>query len=192
MAKQKFTVDLASGLLIPAVVCLSPNCDERPDEHDISLLVIHNISLPPGEFGGGYISDLFSNQLQCNAHPYFKHLEGLRVSSHLLIRRTGEVLQYVPFHKRAWHAGESVYHGRPQCNDYSIGIELEGGDDIIYTNQQYRMLSIISDLLIAAYPGLSTTRITGHCDISPQRKTDPGAAFDWHKYLSCLTKQAEL
>jgi AmpD protein len=157
----------------------SPNCDARPDGEDISLIVIHGISLPPGEYGGPWIDALFTNQLDPEAHPYFADMAGLRVSSHLLIRRDGEVVQYVPFTARAWHAGDSCYQNRGACNDFSIGIELEGQDGEPYAAIQYERLAAVIDELIKTFPGLSRDRIVGHCDIAPGRKTDPGAAFDW-------------
>lgn len=157
----------------------SPNCDARPDRTDISLIVIHGISLPPGEYGGPWIDDLFTNRLDPAAHPYFASLAGQRVSSHMLIRRDGEVVQYVPFTERAWHAGDSCYQGRSACNDFSIGIELEGQDEEPYAAIQYERLAAVIDVLVTAFPGLSHDRIVGHCDISPDRKTDPGPAFDW-------------
>lgn len=160
----------------------SPNMDERPDLYDIQLIVIHNISLPPGEFGIGNVHKLFTNSLDSNAHPYFKEIEGLEVSSHLLIERSGKLSQFVPFYKRAWHAGQSSYQGRDRCNDFSIGIELEGTDDIEYTDQQYRVLSAVVVTLLSTYTTLSSERIVGHCDIAPQRKTDPGQSFDWQRF----------
>ena len=159
----------------------SPNCDDRPDGGEISLLVVHGISLPPGQYGGSEIDRFFTNTLDAGAHPYFKQIAGLKVSSHLLIRRDGEVVQYVPFQKRAWHAGESNYQGRVACNDFSIGIELEGLDDVPYTDVQYAVLAAVVKALVDAYPGLSANCLTGHCDIAPQRKTDPGPAFDWDR-----------
>jgi len=157
----------------------SPNCDARPDGDDISLIVIHGISLPPGEYGGPWIDALFTNQLDPAAHPYFADMSDLRVSSHLLIRRDGEVVQYVPFTGRAWHCGDSCYEGRRACNDFSIGIELEGQDEEPYAAIQYEQLAAVIDALVQAFPGLSHERIVGHCDIAPGRKTDPGPAFDW-------------
>lgn len=176
---MSFTVDVASGLLQQARQLASPNCDERPDESDLSLIVIHGISLPPGEYGGPWIDALFTNTLDAEAHPYFAEIHQLRVSSHLLVRRDGEVVQYVPFHRRAWHAGASSYEGRERCNDYSVGIELEGTDDSPYETIQYRRLAEIIIALEQAYPGLSRQRLTGHSDIAPGRKNDPGPAFDW-------------
>ncbi len=164
----------------------SPNSDERPDPEDISLLVIHCISLPPGEFGNHYIDQLFCNQLNLNEHPYFKDIYQLTVSAHLLIKRDGSCAQYVPFDKRAWHAGKSIYEGRERCNDFSIGIELEGTELVDYTDQQYAQLAKVVRILFEAYPKLSTQRITGHSDIAPGRKTDPGSSFDWQRLLGLL------
>jgi AmpD protein len=164
----------------------SPNCSERAATDDISLLVIHNISLPPGEFGGPHIDELFCNRLDATAHPYFAGIWELRVSSHVLIRRDGTVVQYVPFDRKAWHAGRSVYEGRAECNEYSIGIELEGSDDTEFTAVQYEQLTAITRLLLQHYPAVSAARITGHSDIAPGRKTDPGPHFDWARYFQAL------
>ncbi len=164
----------------------TPNFDDRSDPEDISLLVIHCISLPPGEFGNPYIDQLFCNQLDPDKHPYFKHVYQLTVSAHLLIKRDGNCVQYVPFNKRAWHAGKSIFEGRQRCNDFSIGIELEGTEFVDYTEQQYRQLAAITQALLEAYPKLSPQRIIGHSDIAPGRKTDPGASFDWQKLLGLL------
>lgn len=172
-------IDNASGLVKEARQHLSPNCDSRPDESDISLIVIHGISLPPGKFGDDYIDQLFCNQLNPDEHPYFKDISDLKVSSHLLVRRDGEVVQYVPFQKRAWHAGVSCYEKRECCNDYSIGIEMEGEDETPYTEVQYQVLATIIKDLIKSYPELNEQTITGHSEIAPGRKTDPGEAFDW-------------
>ncbi len=172
---------LTSAQAIP-----SPNCNDRPDNLSISLLVIHNISLPPGQFGGSHISELFTNQLQPEQHPYFAEICALQVSSHLLIRRDGSVIQYVPFDKRAWHAGESCFEGVGNCNDFSIGIELEGVDDEPYEAIQYERLAEVTGTLLDTYPELTTQRIVGHSDIAPGRKTDPGPAFDWDRYLKLL------
>jgi len=169
--------------------CLSPNCDDRPDSEDISLLIIHGISLPPGEFEGDYISQLFTNNLDPDGHPYFKEIAELQVSSHLLIRRNGDIVQYVPFDKRAWHAGESEFQGRERCNDYSIGIELEGADDIDYTDAQYQQLASVSGKLLTEYPKITLDRIVGHSDVAPGRKTDPGPAFKWDYYKELLKKE---
>ena len=163
---------------------VSPNCNDRPAER-IDLLVIHNISLPPGEFGGPYISQLFTNQLDPKQHLYFEEIAGLKVSAHVLIRRDGEMIQYVPFNKRAWHAGKSCFLGDENCNDFSIGIELEGVDYTPYEPIQYQRLADVTKLLLDDYSELSIDRISGHCDISPGRKTDPGESFDWN-YYRCL------
>jgi AmpD protein len=160
----------------------SPNQDERPPDSVIDLLVIHNISLPPGEFGGPWIDDLFLNRLDPAIHPFFRDIHRLRVSSHLLIRRDGRLIQYVPLDKRAWHAGRSSFRGRDQCNDFSIGIELEGTDDQAYTEAQYVTLGKVTGDILARFPAITPARIVGHADISPGRKTDPGPAFDWHRY----------
>jgi len=166
--------------------------DERPDATDIRLLVIHNISLPPGQFGAPcpdtpYIDDFFGGRLDCSAHPYFAHLQGVRVSAHCVIYRDGRVWQYVPFAKRAWHAGLSQYQGRDKCNDFSIGIELEGTDEEPYTKAQYQALTKLCHDLIQHYPLLSVKTIVGHSDIAPGRKTDPGPAFNWSDFLADLT-----
>jgi N-acetyl-anhydromuramoyl-L-alanine amidase len=166
----------------------SPNCDDRPDKDDINLIVIHCISLPPGEFGNNCISQLFCNHLEPDAHPYFKEIHQLKVSSHLVIERTGEILQFVPFDKRAWHAGQSCFAGRERCNDFSIGIELEGTEIIPYTEIQYQQLAKSVRILLNTYPELSPERIVGHSDIAPGRKTDPGDSFDWQKFYCLLGK----
>jgi N-acetyl-anhydromuramoyl-L-alanine amidase len=158
----------------------SPNCDRRPPGARVSLLVIHNISLPPGEFGGEAILGLFTNTLDTAAHPYFAQLQGLRVSAHFLIRRGGEIVQFVACGKRAWHAGASNWRGRERCNDFSIGIELEGDDAHPFADAQYSALARLTRHLCRAYP---IAGITGHSDIAPQRKTDPGPFFDWARYL---------
>jgi len=164
----------------------SPNFGPRPDGAGISLLVVHNISLPPGQFGGREIEDFFCNQLDHSAHPYFKIIEGVQVSAHLLIRRDGALVQFVSLLDRAWHAGRSCFEGQEECNDFSIGIELEGTDDTPYTTEQYRMLAKVADLIMTAWPDITANRITGHCDIAPGRKSDPGPAFDWRYFRSAL------
>ncbi len=179
-------VDPASGLLDAARQCPSPNCDERPAGCTVDLVVIHGISLPPGEFGGPHIDALFTNRLDPEAHPYFAGIAGMKVSSHLLIRRDGEVVQYVPFHRRAWHAGESHFGGRTACNDFSIGIELEGTDETPYAEAQYACLPRVLAALMRAYPAVTPERVVGHCDIAPGRKTDPGPAFDWARLRAGL------
>ncbi|WXU00160.1 MAG: 1,6-anhydro-N-acetylmuramyl-L-alanine amidase AmpD [Catillopecten margaritatus gill symbiont] len=155
----------------------SPNYNKRPNG-EISLIVIHNISLPPNEFDNDYIEQFFTNQLDFDKHPYFQTLMGVEVSAHLLIKRDGSVIQFVPFEKRAWHAGRSEFNGRENCNDFSIGIELEGGDEIKYTDQQYQALNEHIKTLKSHYP---ITDVVGHSDIAPGRKTDPGASFDWSR-----------
>lgn len=180
---------IAGGWLDAARRLPSPNCDDRPDPADISLLVIHNISLPPQIFGGPWIDGLFLNRLDPRAHPYFMQIAGLRVSAHLLVRRTGEVTQYVPFHRRAWHAGQSCFGDREACNDFSIGIELEGSDNTPFTDRQYESLAAVTALLLSVYPAISPGRIVGHCDIAPGRKTDPGPAFDWQRFRRSLATQ---
>lgn len=164
----------------------SPNFNSRPDEHDISLCVIHCISLPPQQFGGDYIEQLFCNRLNPNDHPYFKEIYQLKVSAHLLIKRAGEIVQYVAFNQRAWHAGVSNYQGRENCNDFSIGIELEGAEMIPYTSAQYLQLAKVIKLLLQSYPSLDKKHIVGHSDISPQRKTDPGDSFCWSELWRLL------
>ena len=164
----------------------SPNCDSRPDNTGISLLVIHGISLPPGQYGHDHIDQLFTNTLDPNQHAYFRQIEGLRVSSHLLIDRTGRMTQYVPFNLRAWHAGVSSFEGCPACNDYSIGIELEGCDEEPYEQAQYLQLAAIVKALMAAWPTITADRIVGHSHISPGRKTDPGPAFIWEYFYNLL------
>ena len=175
----KYAVSPGAGLIRPATQCPSPNQDERPEGTEPELVIIHGISLPPGEFGGPYIESLFTNCLDCTAHPYFREIEGMQVSSHLLVRRDGELIQFVPFERRAWHAGLSQFRGRSCCNDYSIGIELEGTDDTPYTDEQYKQLVAVIQAIIATYPKISARRIAGHCDVAPGRKTDPGPAFNW-------------
>jgi len=180
---------IIDGWLLDARRVESPNCDTRPEGTCISLLVIHGISLPPGELGGPWIDALFTNALNPEAHPYFRDIAGLRVSSHLLIRRDGELVQYVPFGLRAWHAGLSSLEGRPCCNDYSIGIELEGTDRNPYSALQYTQLAEVARALMQRYPAITAQRIVGHSDIAPGRKTDPGLAFDW-SYLRSLLSPA--
>ena len=170
------------GLLEGVDYIPSPNCDDRPPG-PIDLLVIHNISLPPGEFGGEGVQQLFTNTLDPSSHPYYAAIAGLRVSAHFFVRRDGRITQFVPCTKRAWHAGESLWQGRACCNDFSLGIELEGGDAIPYTGAQYVALDSLTKALRAAYP---ICGIAGHCDIAPERKTDPGESFDWARYLVAL------
>lgn len=179
-------VEPATGLLDAARFQLSPNCDNRPVDLAVDLIVVHGISLPPGIFGGPWIDALFANTLDPAAHPYFQSIAGLRVSAHLLIRRDGELAQYVPFHRRAWHAGESIYAGRHRCNDFSIGIELEGTDHLPYDDCQYARLAAVVTALRTAYPAIRPDRLVGHSDIAPGRKTDPGPAFDWTRLRQML------
>lgn len=178
---MNFAIDQATGLLMDTLYVPSSNCDERPLDTEISLIVIHGISMPPGEFGGPYIEQLFTNRLDPAGHPFFAEIETLRVSSHILIRRDGEVVQFVPLHRRAWHAGESCFQDRKRCNDFSVGIELEGTDTTPYTDAQYAQLADLIECLMRNYPAITRGRITGHSDIAPQRKTDPGPAFEWAK-----------
>src|SRR5688572_52730 len=161
------SIDPATGLLNGVRQVLSPHCDTRPGGCAPELIVIHGISLPPGEFGGPWIDRLFTGGLPADAHPYFRDIAGRRVSAHVLIRRDGEIVQYVPFHERAWHAGASEYCGRPGCNDFSVGIELEGEDERAYEEAQYQSLRVLIEALLAAYPSLSRERIVGHSDIAP-------------------------
>ena len=159
----------------------SPNCDVRPDESAIDLLVVHAISLPPGRFDTPCIEDFFLNRLDVGAHPFLASIASLRVSAHAVITRDGAITQYVPFTMRAWHAGVSCFEGRERCNDFSVGIELEGCDEIPYTEWQYRSLGLLCDVLMRRWPAITRERIVGHCDIAPRRKTDPGPAFDWSR-----------
>ena len=175
----RFAIDPERGLLATARHVDSPNCDDRPAGLSPELVVVHGISLPPGEYGGPWIDLLFTNRLPRDGHPYFESIADLRVSSHLLIRRDGELVQYVPFHRRAWHAGPSSWQGRERCNDFSIGLELEGTDHDPYESAQYAMLGRVIAVLCRAYPSLSPDRVVGHSDIAPGRKSDPGVSFDW-------------
>lgn len=181
-----YTIDIATGLLQPARQVVSENCDDRPAGMQPDLILVHGISLPPGEYGGPWIDRLFTNTLPAEGHPYFQQVAGLKVSSHLLIRRDGECVQYVPFHRRAWHAGASNYQGRERCNDFSIGIELEGEDEAAYEPAQYVALARVILVLCRVYPTLSTQSLVGHSDVAPGRKTDPGEAFDWPRLRALL------
>jgi len=174
-------VDPASGLLVGVKQVLSPFFDARPSGVAPDLVVLHGISLPPGEFGGPWVARLFTGNLPADAHPEFRERAGLRVSAHLLVRRDGRVVQFVPFGERAWHAGRSVWQGREACNDYSIGIECEGTDEVPYEDAQYATLRELLPLLLAAYPAITPDRIVGHSDVAPGRKTDPGPSFDWRR-----------
>jgi AmpD protein len=181
-------IDVQSGRLSIAKFIPSPNQDNRPHNENVNLLVIHNISLPKGKFGNQNVRDLFTNQLDYSKHPSFKTLANLKVSSHLFIRRNGEIVQFVPFHKKAFHAGKSTFSGKEQCNDFSIGIELEGTDDTPFTLAQYKSLALSTTLIIEKYPHINLERIVGHSDIAPSRKTDPGEEFKW-QYYRYLVKQ---
>jgi len=174
-------LNLETGWLEGISHCPSPHYDERPVGIAIDLIVIHGISLPPGEFGGPFIDQLFTQTLASDAHPYFATIAQLRVSAHVLIRRTGKITQYVSLFQRAWHAGVSCFAGRTHCNDFSIGIELEGGDEVPYTDEQYQQLAKLINLLQQVWPHINCNCIVGHCDIAPGRKTDPGPAFDWER-----------
>nr|BAL56693.1 N-acetyl-anhydromuranmyl-L-alanine amidase [uncultured Gammaproteobacteria bacterium] len=182
---------IREGWLEPVRKLPSPNQDLRPTG-EISLLVIHCISLPPGEFGKGFIDQLFTNRLDPKAHPYFAGIAELKVSAHLFIDRQGNLTQYVPFHRRAWHAGVSSFQGRERCNDFSIGIELEGTETLPYTEDQYRILARVVRVLLNAYEGLSLERIVGHSDIAPGRKTDPGPSFDWPRLRQLVASSAPI
>jgi len=168
----------------------SPFFTPREPTDDISLLVVHNISLPAGDFSTSYVSDLFLGQLDCSCHASFSDLQGVEVSAHCLIRRDGSIIQYVSFLDKAWHAGISIFKQRERCNDFSIGIELEGTDDIPYTAEQYQQLTALTLCLQNKFPAIIMDNIVGHCDIAPLRKTDPGPAFDWAYFRQCLTEQA--
>ena len=185
-------IDPATGLLPGVRQVLSPHYDSRPVGVMPELLIVHGISLPPGEFGGPWIDRLFTGQLPANAHPFFKEIEGLRASAHALIRRDGEIVQYVPFGERAWHAGKSEYRGRSACNDFSIGIELEGAEGVPYTDAQYAQLAALTRVLLAAYATLRPEHIVGHTDVAPGRKEDPWASFDWPRYRGLLAAPGAL
>lgn len=174
----------AQGFLVDGEYIPSPNCDDRPTG-TIELLVIHNISLPPDEFGDDDVLRLFTNKLDANAHPFYQAIAGLKVSSHFFVRRNGRIIQLVPCLKRAWHAGESCWQGRSRCNDFSLGIELEGSDTVPFADAQYEALHDLTLALRASYP---IRGIAGHSDIAPQRKTDPGRCFDWARYLAGLAE----
>ena len=175
------SLTVAMGLVAGARTALSPNCDARPGELSPELIVVHGISLPSGRFGGPWIEQLFMNKLPPDHDPYFATIQHLRVSSHVLIARDGALTQYVPFDERAWHAGTSHWRGRDACNDFSIGVELEGADEVPYDERQYESLAELVAALQRAYPSLAEGWIAGHSDIAPGRKTDPGPAFDWRR-----------
>lgn len=173
----------ANGWLSGVRRIASPNCDTRPHGTAIDMLVVHNISLPPGEFGGEAVVQLFTNTLDTEAHPYYMQLRGMRVSAHFFVRRNGEIIQFVPCSKRAWHAGASAWQGRSCCNDFSIGVELEGSDQVPFSDRQYAALARLTRLLQRVYP---LHAIVGHADIAPVRKTDPGPCFDWPRYFAAV------
>ncbi|MCH7315775.1 1,6-anhydro-N-acetylmuramyl-L-alanine amidase AmpD [Acinetobacter sp. ANC 3882] len=187
MQQSRFT-QVQDGILEGATQISSPNFNARPADTDIQLIVIHNISLPPSQFGGGYIQQFFQNQLDWSLHPYFQTIEGMKVSAHLLILRTGEVIQFVNFKDRSWHAGRSSYLALKECNDYSIGIELEGSDDLPFEPEQYQALVEVVNTLRQAYPKIQN-HIAGHSDIAPKRKTDPGEYFDWQLFRTLLSQR---
>lgn len=170
-----------AGWLKSADVIESPNFDSRPENCPVKLIVVHGISLPPGEYGGGYIQDFFRNQLDPGKHEYFASICEMTVSAHCLIERNGNIIQFVSFNDRAWHAGESTWQGEAACNNFSVGIELEGCDEEVYMDSQYNSLADLIAGLRARYPEISKDAVTGHSDIAPGRKTDPGPAFDWEK-----------
>ena len=184
--KMSLQLDHAQGLLKAAKQVPSPNCDERPEGVGVEALIIHAISLPPGEYGGNYVEQFFCNKLDSDRYPYFKEVSEIQVSSHFYIRRGGELVQFVPIHKRAWHAGASCCLGREAVNDFSIGIELEGCDEDRFEMAQYQTLTELTQILFTAIPALSVEHIYGHADIAPGRKTDPGPGFDWQAYRVAL------
>lgn len=179
-------LDRETGWFTGVTHCPSPNFNARPEGECISLLVIHNISLPPGCFGTGKVQAFFQNVLDPDEHPYFQGIEHLKVSAHLFVERDGAVTQFVSCLERAWHAGTSSFEGREACNDFSIGIELEGTDELPYTDAQYATLEQLTWQIRAAWPAIDRQRICGHSDIAPVRKTDPGPAFDWERYRASL------
>jgi len=181
-----FRLNKATGIIDEARQVSSPNCDDRPEGCAPSLIVIHGISLPPGEYGGPEIDQLFTNCLPAEAHPYFEAIADIRVSAHFLIRRAGELVQYVSVHRRAWHAGQSCYDGRECCNDFSIGIELEGEDHTAYAKAQYECLVELVSTLRSENEALADAKIVGHSDIAPGRKSDPGESFDWPQFFGLL------
>ncbi len=175
-------LNLDTGQVTEARFVASPNCDARPEGAEVDLLVIHCISLPPHRYGGNDIEAFFCNCLDGSRHPYFHKIQHLKVSAHFLIRRDGELLQFVATHMRAWHAGVSEHHGRCDVNDFSIGVELEGADDQPFAERQYQTLIELTRVLTAVYPGIDAANLVGHCDVAPARKTDPGPYFDWKRY----------
>ena len=188
---EKYIVNLANGLISSALQVPSPNQDTRPKGVKPELILIHGISLPPGEFGGSAVRSLFTNSLDWSTHPYYTQIRGLLVSTHLFIPRQGQIVQFVPLERRAWHAGKSNFQGKQFCNDFSIGIELEGTDDVPYTDEQYARLILVVEAIFDAYPEISIRKIAGHCDVSSGRKTDPGPAFDWLRMYDGLKTRVE-
>lgn len=186
LVSKSMKINKKTGLIDGVEYIPSPNADARPEDTPPELVVLHNISLPPGKFGGHYIEQLFTNCLKPDEHPYFEEIHQLKVSAHALIHRNGQITQFVPFDKRAWHAGVSCYGDKQQCNDFSIGIELEGTDDIPYEAVQYRQLADMIKALRKCYTTIADDAVTGHCDIAPDRKTDPGPAFDWEHLKQLL------
>lgn len=182
-------MQINNGWLQDVTQVISPHFDSRPKPAEVSLLVIHNISLPPGQFGDGYVQPFFQGKLDPTIDPFFEKIAELRVSAHCLIERTGEITQFVSFGDRAWHAGVSSFQGMTRCNDFSIGIELEGTDGMPYTSAQYQNLIEITKSLMVQYPGITMGRIVGHNDIAPGRKTDPGVSFDWCMYRQLLNEK---
>ena len=180
-------LDKKTGLVPTAKFVLSPNCDDRTPDTDLEVVVLHCISLPPGQFGGPFIEQLFCNCLDPREHEYFSEICHLKVSAHFLIRRDGELIQFVPAHKRAWHAGQSCFNDRNNVNDFSIGIELEGIEDSPFEDEQYDTLVQLTGALMSVYPNIKKSNVVAHSDIAPGRKTDPGDHFDWERYLSQLT-----
>jgi N-acetyl-anhydromuramoyl-L-alanine amidase len=185
-SEARYEIDTATGLTKSVRQVLSPNFDARPAGVAPDLIVVHGISLPPLEFGGPWIDRMFTGTLPADAHPFFAELSQQRLSAHALIRRDGRLVQYVPFGARAWHAGQSSYQGRSACNDFSVGIELEGADGVPYEDAQYATLIALTHALLKAYPSLSAQRIAGHGDIAPGRKSDPWESFDWGRYRAAL------
>ena len=184
--RNSLKIEPATGLLPGVRQVLSPFFDARPAGAAPELIIVHGISLPPDEFGGPWIDRLFTGNLPADYHPYFRDVSTWRVSAHALIRRDGQIVQYVPFGERAWHAGQSEYRGRSGCNDFSIGIELEGADGVPYTDRQYEQLVALIGALLAAYPGLSREHIAGHGDVAPSRRADPWPVFDWDRLRAAL------
>jgi AmpD protein len=191
-AIRRLEVDSLTGRIAGARQVVSPNCDDRPDGAPVDLVIVHGISLPPGEFGGPWIDALFTNALPPDLNEYFAQVHSLRVSAHAMIRRSGEVVQYVDVRRRAWHAGRSQWQGRENCNDFSIGIELEGTDAQAYESAQYVVLARLIAALCRVFPGITPDRVVGHSDVAPGRKTDPGIAFDWPMLRTLLRFELEV